>query len=134
MENAAAGMGALGFWLFIAAIVLGGIWDAARKRETQQETLRRVIESGSSVDQATVERILGSSGDPQSNARDLKVAATIVLYIAPGLAILGLCIWFINQQALLPIIGTAILMAFIGLGLRAAARIAEGTDQQDASD
>ena len=37
--EAAAGLGAFGFWLFIAAVVVAGIWFDARKRESQQETL-----------------------------------------------------------------------------------------------
>ena len=42
----AVGLGALGFWLFLAAVVVAGIWFDAKKRESQQETLRRVVESG----------------------------------------------------------------------------------------
>ena len=44
--SAAAGLGALGFWLFLAAVVVAGIWFDARKRESDQETLRRIVESG----------------------------------------------------------------------------------------
>ena len=40
------GLAALGFWTFIAAIIVAGIWDGIRKREAQHETLRRMIESG----------------------------------------------------------------------------------------
>ena len=39
-------LGALGFWIFIAAVVVAGIWGDTRKREIQQETLRRIVESG----------------------------------------------------------------------------------------
>ena len=35
------GLAALGFWTFIAAIIVAGIWDGIRKREAQHETLRR---------------------------------------------------------------------------------------------
>ena len=48
-----AGLAALGFWLFIAVVVIGGIWDGARKREAKHESLRRIIESGQQV--ATLE-------------------------------------------------------------------------------
>ena len=46
-----AGLGAIGFWLFIAAVVVAGIWFYVRKREAEHETLRRMIdESGRNID------------------------------------------------------------------------------------
>ena len=35
MEGGAIGIGVLGFWLFIAAVVVAGIWEDARKRESR---------------------------------------------------------------------------------------------------
>jgi len=113
-----AGLGALGFWLFVAAIVLGGIWDGARRRETQHETLRRMIESGQPLDQKLVDRLLGL--DKRLDV-DLKVAGLICLGLAPGLALLGWLIGLKSEGAFLPLLGTAALVTCIGGGLLIAA-------------
>ncbi len=81
--DAAAGLAALGFWLFLAAVVVAGIWFDARKRESQQETLRRVVESGQQVDMAVIDRMLATSGGSERPDRDLKVAGIIVMFVAP---------------------------------------------------
>jgi len=114
-----AGLAALGFWLFIAAAVAGGIWDGIRKREAQHETLRRLIETGQPLDQALIDRLLGLDKRPD---QDLRAAALICFGIAPGLAILGWLISLQAAQALLPLIGVALLVACIGGGLLLAAR------------
>ena len=38
-----AGLAALAFWGFLAAVVFATYWDASKKRESQQETLRRRV-------------------------------------------------------------------------------------------
>ncbi|MDH3861329.1 MAG: DUF6249 domain-containing protein [Gammaproteobacteria bacterium] len=108
------GLAALGFWLFIAAAAVGGIWDGVRKREAEHETLRRIIESGKTPDQRLIDKLLGTDKAPE---RDLKVAGVIVTFVAPGLAIMG---WIIGRQepdAFMPIVGAAALVGFVGIGL-----------------
>ena len=39
------GLAAFGFWMFVAAAAVAGIWDGVRKREAEHETLRRMIEA-----------------------------------------------------------------------------------------
>jgi hypothetical protein len=122
-----AGLAALGFWGFIAAVVVAGIWYGIRDRQSQHETLRRVIESGQPVDRALIDKLLGG-GDHVD--RDLKIAGLIVLSVAPGLALLG---WFISLQSahwLLPILGAAALVGCVGIGLLAAAKVA-GRSRRD---
>jgi hypothetical protein len=112
------GLAALGFWLFIAAAAVGGIWDGVRKREAEHETLRRIIESGKTPDQRLIDKLLGTDKAPE---RDLKVAGVIVTFVAPGLAIMG---WIIGRQepdAFMPIVGAAALVGFVGIGLLAGA-------------
>jgi hypothetical protein len=41
-----AELGAFGFWLFIAAVIVAGVWYGICEREAQHETLRRLIDSG----------------------------------------------------------------------------------------
>jgi hypothetical protein len=132
MSGAAAGLGALGFWLFIAAIIVAGIWYDARRKESQQETLRRVVESGRNIDPAVLDRILGTGGG-RSLERGLKVAALIVLCAAPGLALLGLFLGQIAAEARAALLGTSLLVGFVGAGLYLAARLVERryADQKD---
>lgn len=130
MENMGigAGLGAIGFWFFVAAIIVAGIWSDIRKRESKHETIRRIIESGQPMDQTLMADLLG--GNRHLN-RDLRVSGLIVLYLAPGMALLG---WFISLQeakALLPLIGVAALLGCLGIGLLVASKFVARTDQAD---
>jgi hypothetical protein len=116
-----AGLGALGFWLFIGIVVFATFWDAARKREAQHETLRRIIDSGSTLDTATVDRLLAVGEGTNPNTREemkasLKVSAVILLFLVPGMLVLG---WFVGAAG--PLAGVAGLMLFLGIGLWVAA-------------
>ena len=122
MEGLGAGLVALAFWGFIASVVVAGIWYGIRERQAQHETLRHMIDSGKPIDQALMDKVLG--GDRQVH-RDLRIGGLIVLCAAPGMALLG---WFISQiaePALMPLLGVATLMVFVGIGLLAASRAAE---------
>ena len=126
MEGA-AGLGALGFWLFIAACVLGGMWYSIRERDAEHETVRRIIESGQPVDDELINRVLGGESHID---QDLRMAGLIVIFIAPGLALLG---WFVSMLSppwLLPMLGVSILVLFVGIGLMAAAKMVERSKLQ----
>ncbi len=45
MEVVGAGIASLAFWGFMAAAVIVGVWDKAKKREAQHET-RRLFSEG----------------------------------------------------------------------------------------
>jgi hypothetical protein len=122
MDGIGGGLAALAFWGFVAAVVVGGMWYAIREREAQHETLRRIIESGQPVDQALMDKVLG--GDKVVH-RDLKIGGLIVLCTAPGLAALGWFISFVAEEALMPLLGVAALVAFVGVGLLVASKVAE---------
>lgn len=62
LSSLGAGLVALAFWGFIAAVAVAGIWDGIRKRDAQHETVRRLLESGQQTDQATLEKLLSLSG------------------------------------------------------------------------
>ncbi len=125
------GLAALGFWLFIGAATVGGIWDGIRKREAEHETLRRMIESGKEPDAALVDKLLGHKKEPE---RDLKVGGIITFSVAPGLALMGWFISLIEPDALLPLIGVASLVACIGIGLLIAAAFAKRIRREDAAE
>ena len=130
MEGAAGGLGALGFWLFIAAVVIGGMWYSIRERDAQHETVRRIIESGQPVDDALINRVLGGERHVD---RDLRMAGLIVIFTAPGLALLG---WFVSMLSppwLLPMLGVAGLVLFVGIGLIVAAKMVERSKLESAA-
>ncbi len=122
MGGLGAGLAAFAFWGFIAACVVGGIWYSIREKETQHETLRRIIESGQPVDEALMDKILG--GDKVVH-RDLKIGGYITLSAAPGLVILGWFLSTIQEKVLMPLLGVAGLVACVGIGLLVAAKVAE---------
>ncbi len=128
MDSGIFGLAAFGFWMFIAAVSVGGIWDGVRKREAEHETLRRMIESGKAPDQELIDKLLGHKKDP---ARDLKVAGLIVLFVAPGLALMGWLIGLNEADAIMPLFGVAGLVAFVGIGLLVAARFLERAQAAD---
>jgi len=125
------GLAAFGFWMFVAAAAVAGIWDGVRKREAEHETLRRMIESGKQPSPELIDKLLGHKKEP---ARDLKVAGLIVSFVAPGLAVMGLFISFIDDKALMPLLGVALLVGFVGIGLLTAAKFLERASREDAQD
>lgn len=131
MEGGIFGLAAFGFWMFVAAAAVGGIWDGVRKRDAEHETLRRMIESGKDPDPQLVSKLIGSAKQP---ARDLKVAGLIVIFVAPGLALMGWVISLQEKDVLMPLLGVAGLVAFVGIGLLSAAAFLKRTNREDTPD
>ena len=129
--EATTGLAALGFWLFLAVIVVANILAASRRRESQQETLRRVVDSGQQLDVAVIDRMLGASEGNQRPDRDLKVAGIIVMFVAPGLSVLG---WFLgrfNDKIFEVMIGVSLLVLIVGIGLYVAGMMSQRWRRQD---
>jgi len=113
-----AGLGALGFWLFIAATVVGGIWYDIRKKQAQHETLRRLIDRGEDIDEALIDKLLSASdGSTKTSRREMRagflLASTIVMFLAPGLMVVGLAL-----GAFIPLTGVAALLIFLAFAFR----------------
>ena len=128
MEGLGAGLAALAFWGFIASVVVAGIWYAVREKEAQHETLRRMIDSGQTLDEDAIGRIFKENSRPD---RDLKIGGLITIFVSPGLALFA---WFLcrfSEEAFYALLGVAGLVAFVGVGLLAAARFAERYDAED---
>lgn len=128
MNGLGEGLAALAFWGFIASVVVAGIWYGLRERQAQYETLNRMIDSGQPIDEAVVDRILGGG---ERIAVGLKIAGLIVVFIAPGIAVLA---WFIAQLSapwLMPLLGAAALVGFVGIGLLVAARYAADAEREN---
>ena len=122
MDGLGAGLAALAFWGFIAAVVVGGIWYAVREKEAQHETLRRMIDSGRDLDEETISKVFKENGRPD---RDLRIGGVIAASAAPGLAVLGWFLGRVSEEAYHALLGVAGLVAFVAVGLLLAARVAE---------
>lgn len=127
----AAGLGALGFWLFIAAIVVAGIWFDVRRRETEQETLRRIVESGKDIDSSMIDKLVKAGGGQSRTDRDLRVSGMIVVFLAPGIAILGWFLAKLQPEIMTVMLGVALLLGFLGIGLLVAGKVAERWYKED---
>lgn len=117
-----AGLAALGFWLFVGLAVVAGAWDSVRKREAQHETLRRIVESGQTVDEHLADRLLSNTTESKSLARDLRVGGLILGCIAPGMTAMGWIMSIALEPELFEILlAVSILILFISAGLMLAA-------------
>ncbi len=121
----AAGLGALGFWLFLAAIIVASIWFDAKKREAQQETLRRIVESGQQIDAAVVDKLLAAGGGQERKDRDLKIGGIITMSVGPGLYLFGYFMSRFEAKMLDLMTGVALLVFLVGAGIFIAGKLYE---------
>ena len=122
------GLAALGFWIFVATLVAAGVWSGLRKRESQHETLRRIVESGQPLDEALTDKLLAVSGGAESKdlGRDLKVGSYTMFALAPGLALLGVFMgWGLAIELLYILLGVAALLLCLGIGFHFAANMVQ---------
>lgn len=119
-----AGLAALAFWGFIAAVVVSGVWFDIRKREAQHETVRRIIESGKPIDDELMDKLLSlGSGKSERLDRGFKITGFIMIPASVGLALFGLIMGTQFPDAELPLLGAAALVGCIGLGFLVLAQI-----------
>jgi hypothetical protein len=125
LSGIGAGLAAFAFWGFLAAVVVAGIWYDVKKRQTQQETVLRLMESGRSLEPELLDRIV-SLFDAQEKRpdREFKVAALWILPVAPGLFLLGLILGAAVPEARAPLLGASALVACLGVGFWFASRVA----------
>jgi hypothetical protein len=108
----------MAFWFFIAAIIVSGIWYDLRKKAEQQKTIRTIVESGKDLDEKIIESILATEKeDPAKTAGDLRLAALITGSAGVGLAIFGLFLGFVDEKAVMALVGIGALVGCIGGGL-----------------
>lgn len=128
MQNLGGGLAALAFWGFIASTVIGGIWYAIREKQAQHATLQRMIESGQKIDTEIIDKIMSDGG---KSDRDLRIGAYITMSVAPGLVLLGFVLSRVNDDIFAIMSGVAGLVLFVGLGLLAASKIAERSEDRN---
>ena len=121
-----AGLAALAFWGFIASVVVAGIWYDIRKKEAQQETIRRLFESGQKIDDAKMDKLLSIGADKTDRLdRAFSITGMILLPAAVGLVVLGKVLGIQVPEAYLPLMGAAGLVACLGIGFFIAAAVAK---------
>jgi hypothetical protein len=128
MENIGlgAGLAALAFWGFVGTVVVAGIWDNIRKRDTQHETLRRLIESGQPLDQELMQKLsLATNSADKRHDRDMVLTGLWLLPVAVGMAILSIFMGDIAREAESAILGVSGLLACMGIGTIAAGKYIE---------
>jgi hypothetical protein len=127
-----AGLAALAFWGFIAAVVVSGVWFDIRKREAQHETVRRIIESGKPIDDELMDKLLSlGSGKSERLDRNFKITGYIMIPTGVGLALFGLIMGTQFPETELPLLGAAALVGTIGLGFLVLAQIVKRWYQSD---
>ena len=127
-----AGLGALGFWLFIASIIAVGVWSSIRKRESQHETIRRAIESGQDIDPELADKLLTlTRSESKELDRDLKVSGWIVLFLAPGMVLLGYGLSMLEEGIFPILLGVSGLMVFLSIGMFVAAYVVKRSYSSD---
>lgn len=128
MDSLGVGLAALAFWGFVASAVVSGIWYSIREKQAQHATLQRMIESGQKIDADVIDKIVNSGGKTD---RDLKIGAYITMSVAPGLVLLGFVLGRVNENIFAILAAVAGLVFFVGLGLLAASRIAERSENKN---
>jgi len=119
-----AGLASLAFWGFLATAVVAGVWDSIRKRDTQHETVRRMIESGQPLNQELLDKLISaSSGGKRRLDRDFKLAALYTLPGAVGMAAFGWIMGGYYPETEAPLLGVAALLGCVGVGFWLASTI-----------
>ena len=108
------------FWIFLAVVVVAGIWYAHARDRAIQETIRLAIDKSVQLDAELVDKLIsGKSG----KAEDYYIGGIITLAVGLGLPILGYFIGRIAPLAVFPIVGSGILVLFISLALLACGKL-----------
>lgn len=82
--------GSGGFWIFIAALVVGGMWSDARKKAERHETLRTIVDKTGTIDEAKLKALFSDDASPESKPgyayRGLRIGGTIIMFLGAGAA------------------------------------------------
>lgn len=121
MDANMMGLGASAFWLFIAAVVVAGIWSSTREKEAKQQTLKDIISKTDRLDDATIDKLMAlvetdKQADAASTRQGLEIAYRITGAAAIGLVFLGLMV-----GAFMPMLGVGGLVGCVSYGLYLAA-------------
>jgi len=89
MQESAMNLGAFGFWIFLAVVVAGAMWEKMRKLQIRKDLIQSMLEKGQSVDVEQINKLLGPShnvtinfDDSRKDPRSAIRAASFCFFIA----------------------------------------------------
>ncbi len=132
-------LGAMGFWIFLTAVVVASIWKKKHVEAMRHETVRLMIEKNQRVDDSQLAKILNPDppkppewmglqskpGRPGDAYRALRIIGTLLLFVALGLLIVAVWRGMILGMAEESVLGIATgipIIAMLGAGFFAASR------------
>jgi hypothetical protein len=130
-------LGAVAFWIFLAAVVIAVIWRNKHRETIRHETLRFLIEKNQKIDAAQLAQLLnptpppspewlwGPKHRPGDAYKKLRILGTILMFAAVGLAVVGFwrgALLGMREQSVLEIASAVPLLAMLGLGLFVSSR------------
>jgi hypothetical protein len=123
-------VGAFGFWMFIAAVIIAGNWSSARKNAEKHETLRRIVEKTGAIDEAKLKELFKEDCEeskPGETYRGLRIGGTIIMFVGAGGALFFLIPTLLGNAIDWWFGGLAIAagVAMLGLGVFISSRFAE---------
>lgn len=102
------------FWIFVATVVVAGIWLANVQSKEMQKTIRHAIDKDVQIDAALVYKLIpGKTIKPEG----FYIGGIISTAAGLGLPILGYFIGRIAPDYFFPIVGSGILVGLIGISL-----------------
>lgn len=113
------------FFLFLMICVVASAWKRKAVETIRHETIRKLIESGQTLDAATIKQLMDTMPQtkPGDGYRAMRVVGTILLFAAGGLECLFLCFIFIGGiKEMTPVVGVPFLVAMVGAGILFASR------------
>jgi hypothetical protein len=119
------------FWLATAAVIIVATLNSRRNVELKHETIRAMLEKGEKVDESVLQTLLKPNdpyktmgGKPGDGYRAMRVIGTLLLFLAPGLALLLILAGYSQNNHTPQVVGIGVgsLIALVGAGLHFATR------------
>jgi energy-converting hydrogenase Eha subunit E len=85
-----AGISSLGFYLFLAAWVVSVIWSRTKEKLAVQETLRKLIDSGTALSPDVIDALRRPK--PRRSPAEVRASAKRYLYWGTFLVVLGVVV------------------------------------------
>ena len=134
----AAGIGALGFWLFIGAVCVIGPIMKHLKYKTDLEFIRSTTERGQQIDQAVLDKLMSAPATPiakgMAPAKALRIAGIVVFFAGIGLGLLGYFLQDIDVKSWYALRGVCALVVSVSFGLFVASATVSSESGKDRVD
>jgi hypothetical protein len=128
-------MAALGFWLFLAVIVIAGALKKMNGDKLKHETMRLLIEKNQKLDELQLKELINPTplpspewiigrSTPGDAYRGARVAGTILIFIALGLfiACISRVVVGVHDKSTLDLWAGVVVLAMLGIGLFVSSR------------